>query len=425
MHPENIVLVRFDYVLGDKTEEVVDNFSNILGEVDTSMTTTGIRGDSRIDEIYYTDDIDRVRELGHPYFKSLAVRVTEPTDAITEIVSVVQIKDELVAEVQNDYDRTSFEIESWEENLKSGIREAIPSEQGGSETTIVLFKLNQLPDSLSDDADNIAKIEMDFADGVASKFVQAFGASSSRGLITIDDKIALFLTNVQNQPYGKLIGIDISGVTNAPHGRGIQIPGALSGLSTLLSIHYWCAIRGASLDGFDERIKRSKENLPSSQENTEKVIDQLDLEGNVYQIQQDWGVTRSEITKEHAQLKRLIENWSFRYEASSLRQSSDKDILLQYHYELRRNLDNVKSDSQRIHQSISSISEFTDNQLSVAATRENIDLQSRVWFLTCLILFLTAVLVLDALIPGGISVLTEWIYDWLFQVFDSNTKWLF
>lgn len=425
MHPENIVLVRFDYVLGDKTEEVVDTFSNILGEVDTSMTTTGIRGDSRIDKIYFTDDIDRMRELGYPYFKSLAVRVSEPTDAITEIVSVVQIKDKLVAEVQNDYDRISFEIESWEENLKSRIRESIPGEQGGSETTIVLFKLNKLPESLSEDPDNIAKIEMDFADGVASKFVQTFGASSSRGIITIDDKIALFLTNVQNHPYGKLIGIDISGVTDAPHGRAMQIPGILSGLSTLLSIHYWCAIRGKSLNNFDERIKRSKENLPSSQGNTEEVIDQLDLEGDVYQIQQDWGITRSKITKEHAQLKRLIENWSFGYEASSLRQSSNKDVLLQYHHELRKNLDNVKTDSQRIHQSISSISEFTDNQLSVAATRENIDLQSRVWFLTYLILFLTAVLVLDALIPGGISVLTETIYNWFFEVSDSNTKRLF
>jgi len=71
MYPENIVLVRFDYVLGHNTGEVVNNFSDILGEVDSSMTTTGIRGDTRTNEIYYTDDLDRMSELGSPLFVRL------------------------------------------------------------------------------------------------------------------------------------------------------------------------------------------------------------------------------------------------------------------------------------------------------------------------------------------------------------------
>ena len=424
MYPENIVLVRFDYVLGHDTGEVVNNFSGILGEVDSSMTITGIRGDTRTNEIYYTDDLDRMSELGYPCFKSLAVRIAEPTDVVTEIVSIVQIRDQLVNDVKNDNGRISSEIEGWKNNLENRIREYIPGNQAGSETTIILLKPSQLPKSLSNDLDNIAKIEMDFSDGVASRFIQECGASSSRGIITLNKQIALFLTNVQKQPYGKLIGIDISGVTSSPHGRGLQIPGVLSGISTLLCVHYWCAVRGKSLDEFDNRVEQSKEKLPSSHETTGEVISQLDLEQDLYQIQQDWGVTRSEITKEHAQLKRLIENWDPEYKATFLRLSSNKDILSQYHHELRRKFDNVKSDSQRIHQSISSISEFTDNQLSVAATRENIDLQSRVSSLTRLILFFTVVLVLDAFVPGGISVITEFISNWLGRVFDFYERWL-
>lgn len=428
MEPETIVLLRFDYVLSESTEQVLSGLTDWFGEdPNTRLGTVGIRGKERVDQTFQLDNPDKV---GLVDFDLYAVRLVETSDAITEIISVATVKDTEVSEIVDQHSPSARlpHYRSWRRDMEI-IRTKIPENTMGPETTMIWVKPDNIPNVLEEPSPDIPSVEQEFRDGVPAKFLQSFNTSVSRGMTKFGRDSLIFPTEPESI-FGDLVAIDFGGTLDRPRNQyGHILAGNFAYLSTLYGVHYWCAARGKDLDEIEDQIKTARDEFPSPSDSMEKVDEYLDLDSEIYDVQKQWGPLHSDIASERSQLEKKLENWDAEFEEGG------EDILKPYISGLDDELENVGFDLERVDKTIDSVSKYLNNQISIISTKKAIglqneiraqtksandlqkevnsqmestnELQDTVKSLTWVLAGLTVLLVFDALMTGGISAFAD------------------
>lgn len=424
MEPEKIALLRFDYVLRENTEQVLSGLTDWFGDdPNTRLGTVGIRGDKKVDQTF---QLDHPKKLGLSDFELYAVRLVETSDAVTEIISVATVKDEKISEIIDQHSPGARipHYSAWRREMEI-IRTKIPEKESGPETTVIWVTPDKIPNVLKDPSSDIQSIEQAFRDGNPAKFLKNFNTSVSRGLIKFEEDSLIFPTEPETM-FGDLVAIDGGRTLDKPISQfGHALAGNFAYLSTLYSVHYWCAVRGQDLNRIESQIKRARNEFPSPSDPVEDVDEYLDLDSEIYDVQKQWGPLHSDIASERSQLEKRIDNWDAEFE------ERDEAILEPYISGLNTELKNVEFDLERIDKTIDSVSKYLSNQISIISSKKGIGLQDKiraqtesandlqkevnsqmestnvlqnsVKSLTWVIVGLTVLLVFDALMTGGIS----------------------
>lgn len=420
MHPESIVMVRFDYILGENTADAIEQLTDGFGGFSLSaMASSGIRDDQRINRIYFTDTPDTI---GFRDFEYYSVQLSESTGGVTEVISMGKIEEEKVQNIVERHDigsRAGYYAE-WLGKMES-IREYIPESKSGAESTIFWVSPNKIPEPIKDLPMTDMDIFMSFREGPGFDFLLDFPVVGSSSAIRFGRETILF-PNDLSKPCGRLVAVDrINKIKVTSSKRGHKIPKEFEFLSSLYAAHYWCVKRGSELDSINADIDKSKLEFPSALDENVDVLEHLDFDNKISELQEKWGPFYSNVSSQQSELVGKIDELDFDYVESNT-SAANEGVLSGYMDSIEKELNDLRFDLERIDKSITSISVYFENQLSISSSRKNIqlqnkihsqmeatnDLQDSVQSLSWIIVLLTLVLVIDTVLPGGVpSILSE------------------
>lgn len=438
MEIERAILYDFDYVLAENTDDLIESISDWLGEEpNTNVSSVNVRHNEKLDQTF---KVESPEDIGFCDFEYYAVRVVESTSAVTEIISVAPVKSDVLSDILSDHSTGARlpHYQSWKRDMRT-IRSKIPGEEQGPETSMVWVNTDTLPSTLQSKKPDISDIEIEFQDGVSGQFLRNFNTSISRGAIRWGTDELIFLCQ-PDQPFGDLVALDIDDQMDLPqYDSAHMVAGKFSRLSRLYAIHYWCAVRGKDLDEIDQFIADARDEFPSSKDVGDKNLQNIQLDAEIYKVQECWGPLYSRISSGNAELNRILQRWNVDFESTSLPGAANEDILESYSRSLQKELDKIEFDLDRSSASIDSVSNYLGNQLSIISSKRSIDLQqqiqdqsessnqlqrkiqsqmestnelqSTVKRLTYIVAILTFILVLDAALPNGISGVVSNLYS--------------
>lgn len=427
MDLRNLALLRFDFLLGEESDDMVSEFEEHFGDPPNQVSWRDIRDNEQVELTFEVEP----GQLGLPSeFDSITVRVIESTDAITEIITLATID---VDQIDNDDSEENTGInfvqrQDWERRLEN-IRTYIPGEEHGPETTVFWAKFDSLPDELEEEPVDLETAHDALSEEEPSNILESFNVSTSGGIVLLDED-TMILTRDPSRWWGSLFAIDL-GENLSPTDAldGLQLHGPWPALSTLYGIHFWSRLRGIELDEFEDGLEEADTELPSG--NDVEVDEYLDLDATIYELQEEWVSLNSRISRELRQLSRRLDILAVRIDEMSRSQlqstpaSEGIGPLESYMQQLENELDRVEFDSSRLNERLNSLSTVFHNRVSMIATRENIDLQervsdqtdqslvlqSRVFWFTLAVGVLTMLLVIDAFSSGGLAIIIDRIFD--------------
>ncbi|WP_254768831.1 hypothetical protein [Salinilacihabitans rarus] len=450
MEPEKIVLLRFDYVLREETDRLVANLTDWFGAgPNARVGAVGVDGDERTDRTFQSNDPET---LGFSDFDLYAVRLVESADAVTEVVSVALVSDDALSRVVHrcaPEDRSPHYRE-WKTDMAT-VRERVPGDPAGPETTLVWVKPDALPHELAGSTPNVERIKQVFFDGAPAEFLQSFDTTPARGVVEWGDGTVLFMGNSQ-QPFGDLVAVDAGEAMDDYPGIGRALAGAFPRLSTLYAVHYWCTVRERDLDAAEERVEKARDALPSVSD-AEGAAEYPELDAAVHAVRDRWTPLYHEVAHERSRVARRLREWDAPFEDAALPGGSEDGIVESYVASLQTEVERVQFELERIDRTIESLSKHLRDRLSIRAAEETVRLQERlraqnaaidglreevqahadatddlraalrehvdatdevrttVTRLALLVAGLTAVLVFDAVMTGGISTFVNRVFD--------------
>ncbi len=426
MNDRALALLRFDFVLGGSDGAVGDALGEHFGDP-VERTAWRDAGDAEHEALTFAADGADVLGLP-PELQTATIRVRDVTDAITAVLTFATIDErQLSVEGAGESEGVDNErIRDWERSL-GAVRSLLPGDERGPETTVFWLDPGSLPDELATRPVDLAAAERSLSGDEAPEPLQPFGARSEGGSALLDGE-TLVLPRVPRQLWGTLLAIDLEGHLASTVASGDRrLRGPWDDLAALYAVHYWCLARREDVAGFEARLDDAVAALPPAG----AAVDPVEYDrsaATIHELLEDWSALDARVDEERAALRRRLDEASSRLDGRARRQARDDDgteLHVDYVHQLERELERVRRESERIAARLDALSATFQGRLSIAATRETVELQRRVgdWLAGRLeqgdrlrwpvaaVGALLVVLAADALMTGGLEAFVDRLFE--------------
>jgi len=139
MELEGASVLRLDYVLPENSDELYENLEEWFDSPpSTTISTTSIGGSRRRDHTF-TSESPTELDSGLGFFDTFSIRAAE-SYAVTEIITCGTIEEEQITYMKNEFQGSMYiQFDDFEQTLEI-VREYIPGEESGAETTVSLIQ---------------------------------------------------------------------------------------------------------------------------------------------------------------------------------------------------------------------------------------------------------------------------------------------
>lgn len=427
MAEPTLALLRFDFVLGDDDESVVDELERRFGDPVEEAMWGDAPGTGPGERTY---DVGGPAGLGLPEeFDAVAVRVVGFADAVTGVVTFASV-DPGRSSVAGSADGDGVDlvrIREWERRLAS-VRSLVPGPERGPETTVFWVRTDPPPGEPPARPSTPAGARPSAADDWLHGAFEPFG-DRSRGSLRLPGDGTLLLPRDPGQPWGTLLAVDLGDhLRSTVASGGRRLHGPWSDLAALYAVDYWARARGAALAAFEDRLSAEAETLPAA-------IGDVDpdefgaLDATLLALADDWSDLRRRVDGERRRLRRLLDDRAAGLGGGS-RPTVDADgddgaMLASYLDRLECDLERVGSDVGRIDDRLDALTAAFRTRASLVATRATVEvgrrlrewtrqrraLEDRRRWLVVAAASLAAVVVADAAMTGGLETFVDRLFD--------------
>lgn len=407
-------IVKFDFCPETEGEELEETLTEIYGDSGEDRGGAILGGGGWARTIFGNGSSNRIEE--GTGFRWVRTSVEQQISGIYDIVTAAILSAEQLEKVLNaDHNQASGLLSDYRGIISENL-EGMPSvvRPIGAEDPFITYLEPEQRLEVTDEKGNIDMEQIHDIllenQGLLSRF--DFPVSGLMSFVSTEDFVA---PSVLMQPWGRLCILNQSSTWELPPPEDMVLgPVWLDRIRTLLPYrraHSWSQHRIVELREYDEQVAQQRPKLKDQASPDSGIDEVLDFGTAFEELRLDWTELHTRVNDEIRELNDIFEERTVEPDEQALitfdtpiptpepavfvtPSRENNSLISWYEDSVRSLLNTLESESERIEKKQRTIAEYVNEVISVKATKENIALQNRIWWLTWVLVGLTIALVI-------------------------------